>query len=76
MNYIPDSVIKEEKKPDENNYQCIICLSAFQVGETASSLPCLHLFHKDCLEKWIVRKRSCPVCNYDLSLESIISNLV
>ena len=29
--------------------------------------PCNHFFHTLCLEKWIVRKKECPNCRYDLS---------
>lgn len=24
--------------------------------------PCKHLFHSDCLEKWIINKLECPCC--------------
>ena len=29
--------------------------------------PCNHFFHSLCLEKWLVRKKECPNCRYDLS---------
>ena len=74
MRYFPVSEVKEIKKENGNDLQCMICLYEINIGETECTLPCLHIFHQDCLEKWIERKRLCPVCKYDISLESLLSN--
>lgn len=29
--------------------------------------PCNHIFHTKCLEEWILRKKVCPNCRFDLS---------
>jgi len=73
LRYIPSSIVKEIKQPNDNNYRCTICLSEFQIGEKESTLPCLHMYHTNCIEKWIIRDRSCPVCKYDISLDSILA---
>ena len=73
LKYIPSSTIKEPKNPSDNN-KCVICLSEFQVGEKESTLPCLHIFHSNCIEKWIIEKKWCPICKYNLNLDSILSN--
>ena len=73
LKYIPTSFVNKEKKPSDNNYRCIICLSEFQVGEKESTLPCLHIFHSACIETWINNKQWCPICKYDLSLKSLFS---
>ena len=67
LRYIPTSTVKELKKSSSNN-KCVICLSEFQVGEQESTLPCLHIFHSNCIEKWIVENKTCPICKYDISL--------
>lgn len=71
LRYIPTSIVKEVKRTNDNN-KCVICLSEFQVGEKESLLPCLHIFHSECIEKWIGEKKWCPVCKYDISLKSLL----
>ena len=72
LKYIPTSTVKEIKKTSDNN-KCVICLSDFQVGEQESTLPCLHIFHSNCIEKWIIENKTCPICKYDISLNSLLS---
>ena len=33
--------------------ECRICLSKFEPNETLRTLPCLHRFHRDCIDTWI-----------------------
>ena len=74
LRYIPNSVVKEEKTKNDNNYKCLICLYEFKIGDKVSTLPCLHIFHIECLKNWIIRNRSCPICKYDCSLDSLLKN--
>ncbi|XP_073126155.1 NEP1-interacting protein-like 1 [Henckelia pumila] len=42
---------------------CSVCLQDFQLGETVRRLPhCHHLFHLPCIDSWLVRHGSCPLC--------------
>ena len=35
----------------------------YEEGENLRTLICNHVFHKDCVDKWLVEKRKCPLCN-------------
>ena len=68
---IPAFIVKKNKNKDSNNKYCPICLSEFMIGEKESSLPCLHCFHSNCIEKWLKRSKFCPVCKLTISWESL-----
>ncbi|CAL8171343.1 unnamed protein product [Prunus armeniaca] len=44
---------------------CCVCLSRLVEGEDVRSLPCLHEFHKVCVDKWFDACRTtCPLCRF------------
>jgi len=48
---------------------CLVCQEAFQMEETAISLPCHHHFHKDCVTPWLEQHCTCPTCRYELPVD-------
>ncbi|XP_046332803.2 E3 ubiquitin ligase BIG BROTHER-related-like isoform X1 [Haliotis rufescens] len=48
------------------NTDCQVCLSAFEPGETLRSLPCLHDYHSKCIDEWLKRNSTCPICRHDV----------
>ena len=34
----------------------------FSVGERIRYLPCLHTFHQECIDDWLMRSFTCPSC--------------
>ncbi|KAK8935756.1 E3 ubiquitin-protein ligase SDIR1 [Platanthera zijinensis] len=59
INNLPQSLIQQITDSEE---ACAVCLENPSVGDTIRHLPCLHKFHKDCIDTWLRRKRSCPIC--------------
>ncbi|VFQ85973.1 unnamed protein product [Cuscuta campestris] len=42
---------------------CSVCLDDFSAGDLITPLtPCSHSFHAGCIEIWLRKSRSCPVC--------------
>ena len=48
---------------------CPICLEHFRVGNRRTTLPCMHLFHSECMKRWLTGgSDKCPVCNASVSI--------
>ncbi|XAR60050.1 hypothetical protein NMG60_11033282 [Bertholletia excelsa] len=42
---------------------CAICLSEFEEGESVKLIPhCGHVFHPECIDKWLASHVTCPLC--------------
>lgn len=41
---------------------CPICLDNYKDKEYKRTLKCDHTFHKKCIDKWIKKHNSCPIC--------------
>jgi len=55
-----EGLIKQE---DSN---CAICLSDYEVGEELRFLRCGHHFHGPCIMQWLFQNKSCPFCKKDI----------
>lgn len=40
--------------------ECVICLEELDLGQMIARLPCLCFFHRNCIDSWLGRGRSCP----------------
>jgi len=64
-----DDSSPEEEECDENEH-CVICLDHFVEGDRLRVLPCSHLFHAGCIDRWLSGAASdeecftagCPTC--------------
>eukprot|EP00727_Mastigamoeba_balamuthi_P007714 m51a1_g3563 putative ring u-box superfamily isoform 2 (616) ;mRNA; f:1059086-1062206 len=54
---LPLRVVAEGETPG----QCCICLDEIEVGASVRTLPCMHVFHQDCIDKWLSMNRTCPI---------------
>eukprot|EP01066_Platyproteum_vivax_P015637 Platyproteum_vivax@DN6888_c0_g1_i2.p1 len=51
---------------NENDKSCSICLSDFECGDQLRELPCCHAFHLSCIDQWLVKNCTCPLCLRDI----------
>ena len=71
--------------PETDTHACSICQDDIELddsgrfslnkGDKYLKLPCKggHMFHKECVEPWLVEKDTCPNCREKLSGESVTS---
>ncbi|XP_075485482.1 RING-H2 finger protein ATL66-like [Primulina tabacum] len=51
--------------------ECCICLGMFGDGDKVKELPgCKHVFHSECVDKWLNTHSSCPLCRASLRADS------
>lgn len=58
---LPTQVVSSVRRLGEQT-QCTICLGDFAVGETLKTIPCLHVYHSKCIDRWLSEDNSCPIC--------------
>ncbi|KAL2339957.1 hypothetical protein Fmac_007897 [Flemingia macrophylla] len=47
--------------------ECAVCLNEFEEEETLRLIPqCSHVFHAECVDAWLLRRSTCPVCRATL----------
>lgn len=42
--------------------RCVICMMDFEYSDPIRFLPCLHIYHVDCIDPWLMRSFTCPSC--------------
>lgn len=65
---IPKVPVTEEQV--DSKLQCSVCWEDFTLGETVRKLPCVHIYHENCIVPWLELHGTCPVCRQSLSSDS------
>lgn len=55
--------------------ECVICMNEFHQGDRIRYLPCLHVYHDQCIDDWLMRSWSCPLCLEPVDAGEIIKYL-
>lgn len=48
---------------------CCICLASYADNDVLKELPCSHIFHTSCVDKWLKMKAICPLCKCSILLK-------
>ncbi|KAK7314429.1 hypothetical protein VNO77_32952 [Canavalia gladiata] len=57
-------------KGSKEGLECAVCLSKFEDVEILRLLPkCKHAFHIDCIDHWLEKHSSCPICRHKVNPE-------
>lgn len=77
---LPTKVIKElpiieyESNMAETRRNCAVCFQDVMDGECTRLLPsCGHLFHIHCIDEWLTRRPTCPLCRQHVGYVTIIN---
>ncbi|XP_064015627.1 E3 ubiquitin-protein ligase RNF128 [Pogoniulus pusillus] len=54
----------KETGPDGDT--CVVCIELYKPNEVVRILTCNHLFHKNCIDPWLLEHRTCPMCKCDI----------
>ena len=71
VNELPEITIDSVDKLDGDKKDCTICLNSFKHGDKALILPCIHIFHTDCIKKWFKTQNTCPICKFKMDANSL-----
>eukprot|EP00500_Bicosoecida_sp_ms1_P001276 CAMPEP_0203807898 /NCGR_PEP_ID=MMETSP0115-20131106/1312_1 /ASSEMBLY_ACC=CAM_ASM_000227 /TAXON_ID=33651 /ORGANISM="Bicosoecid sp, Strain ms1" /LENGTH=307 /DNA_ID=CAMNT_0050716583 /DNA_START=399 /DNA_END=1318 /DNA_ORIENTATION=+ len=63
-NYKPP---KSAEEMEEEQQTCMVCLGEYEENEVIRTLPCLHIFHQPCIDKWLSANKTCPLCKHDVT---------
>ena len=58
------TIIKHDDPAIKDN--CSICLESYEQDSIIRKLNCSHIFHKDCIDPWLLKESyKCPICRND-----------
>lgn len=63
---IPVKNFKELK--NQKYSECLICLEQFTPEEKVKIFKCKHYFHLKCVDTWIRREKTCPLCRKSITM--------
>ncbi|KAM9115585.1 RING finger protein 11-like [Pangshura tecta] len=63
IQHLPKGIFDPGTDPSEKKVkECVICMLDFVYGDPIRFLPCLHIYHVDCIDDWLMRSFTCPSC--------------
>ena len=68
---LPETKIDDINKLDNDKKNCVICMEDFKNGDVTTNLPCLHMFHTNCIQSWLKTQNTCPICKFKLTQANI-----
>lgn len=45
---------------------CAVCIEVYRSRDVVRILPCKHVFHRVCIDPWLLEHHTCPMCKLDV----------
>ncbi|MEQ2171822.1 hypothetical protein GOODEAATRI_014575, partial [Goodea atripinnis] len=55
---------------------CAVCLEPFNNNQCLRVLPCLHEYHRECIDPWLLLQHTCPLCKRSILSEFTPPHLI
>ena len=69
------SAVKADGAPDnDSEVKCLVCQHEYQHQEQLRRLPCGHIFHAECVDKWLQTHDECLYCRKCIVIQDANEN--
>ncbi|XP_051277849.1 RING finger protein 215 isoform X2 [Dicentrarchus labrax] len=62
MSSLKTKMYRQPKPWPAETDNCAVCLEPFNNNQCLRVLPCLHEYHRDCVDPWLLLQHTCPLC--------------
>ncbi|PON99682.1 43kDa postsynaptic protein [Trema orientale] len=62
---------EEDDEDEDGDEDCVICLEKVLRGSQVIRMPCSHMFHSNCILRWLGTRHSCPLCRFELPTSDV-----
>ncbi|XP_055060344.1 RING finger protein 150a isoform X3 [Misgurnus anguillicaudatus] len=60
------TIRKGDKETESDFDNCAVCIEDYKPNDVVRTLPCRHVFHKNCVDPWLQDHRTCPMCKMNI----------
>lgn len=68
INNLPKEIVSQKELDEET--ECVVCQDNFKPQEEVVKLPCEHIYHEECVKRWLESHDACPICRTPITPES------
>ncbi|KAF3917430.1 hypothetical protein ABW21_db0207217 [Orbilia brochopaga] len=61
--------VKVTQAEVDEGTECVVCQDEFKVQEEVVKLPCRHIYHDECVTRWLETHDACPICRTPITPE-------
>ncbi|KAK6343290.1 hypothetical protein TWF730_010884 [Orbilia blumenaviensis] len=61
--------VKVTQAEVDDGTECVVCQDEYKVDEEVVKLPCKHIYHGECVTRWLETHDACPICRTPITPE-------